>query len=297
MLRPSNRFLLISAAALVGAACAESGTGPLSALTLLDAFSTTPIGFETTASSYAGTGAPMAPPGSPEQQQHRDGPGHDFMGGGMHDDFMGGPPGLPPFEIKGGTASCSFDAGTGVVSCATTRDGLTILRTFVFKNAAGTVQSKRDSTTESIVEHDEVSGTVTSRRDSSTSTVKHSGDRTVTGAAKASTQRTVNGTSSGTESTIGKNREGVSFSASRAIADTTKALVTPIVAGRPSYPTAGTVIRVMNATRTAKGETRSSVRREVVTYDGSATAKLVITENGVTKNCTLPLPHGRPICS
>jgi hypothetical protein len=34
----------------------------------------------------------------------------------------------------------------------------------------------------------------------------------------------------------------------------------------------------------------------VITYDGSATAKVVITLNGVTENCTLPLPHGRLAC-
>jgi hypothetical protein len=41
----------------------------------------------------------------------------------------------------------------------------------------------------------------------------------------------------------------------------------------------------------------SRSREEDVTYDGSTTAKVVITKNGVTKNCTLPLPHGRLSCS
>jgi hypothetical protein len=47
---------------------------------------------------------------------------------------------------------------------------------------------------------------------------------------------------------------------------------------------------------TSAGTTRSSSRREVITYDGSATAKLVITRDGTTKTCSLPLPHGRPVC-
>jgi hypothetical protein len=34
----------------------------------------------------------------------------------------------------------------------------------------------------------------------------------------------------------------------------------------------------------------------VLTYDGSATATLVITRNGTTQNCTIVLPHGRPRC-
>jgi hypothetical protein len=33
-----------------------------------------------------------------------------------------------------------------------------------------------------------------------------------------------------------------------------------------------------------------------VTYDGSDTATIVITRNGDTQTCTLPLPRGRPTC-
>ena len=40
-----------------------------------------------------------------------------------------------------------------------------------------------------------------------------------------------------------------------------------------------------------------STRREVITYDGSNTAKIVITHDTKTKNCTLPLPHGHLTCS
>jgi hypothetical protein len=34
----------------------------------------------------------------------------------------------------------------------------------------------------------------------------------------------------------------------------------------------------------------------VITYDGTATAKVVITQDGTTQNCTLPLPRGRLTC-
>ena len=37
-------------------------------------------------------------------------------------------------------------------------------------------------------------------------------------------------------------------------------------------------------------------RREVITYDGTSTAKVVITKDGATKNCTMPLPFGRLQC-
>ena len=46
----------------------------------------------------------------------------------------------------------------------------------------------------------------------------------------------------------------------------------------------------------ASGTPVSSSRREVVTYDGTATAKISITKDGTTRQCTLALPRGRPIC-
>jgi hypothetical protein len=36
---------------------------------------------------------------------------------------------------------------------------------------------------------------------------------------------------------------------------------------------------------------------KIVTYDGSATAHVVITENGTTRNCTRGLPRGTLSCS
>jgi hypothetical protein len=63
------------------------------------------------------------------------------------------------------------------------------------------------------------------------------------------------------------------------------------------HPTAGTVIRRMKVIMTIGGSSSTKERREVLTYDGSATAKLQITDNGTTKNCTVALPRGRPNCS
>ena len=64
------------------------------------------------------------------------------------------------------------------------------------------------------------------------------------------------------------------------------------------YPTAGTTIRSIQASLQYQGESAVTLtRREVVTYDGSATAKVEITENGTTKTCTKPLPRGPLSCS
>ena len=301
----SVRFLILGGAAVLTAACADGITSS-SAITLLDAaFLTSPLGFESAASSFS---SPDGGPGSafmPGDRAGSRGPnglggGRDFMGGGFGDDFLGGAPGGGrPFERGGfaSTTSCTFSASTGVVTCAPeTRGGLTINRTVIYRNAAGTAQAAQDSTTNSIATRVTVSGSET-RRDGKVSTVSHTSDRTVTGLASTATQRTVNGTSAGTESSTGKDTVG-SFTVARVIGDTTSGIVIPIVSGKPTYPTAGSVIRSMKATVTYSGKTpTTAVRREVVTYDGSATAKLVITQDGVTKNCTLALPRGRPACS
>jgi hypothetical protein len=129
--------------------------------------------------------------------------------------------------------------------------------------------------------------------------VNSSSERTTTGLAAASTQRTTSGTSRGTENTTGTSSRG-NFTASRVVGDTTTGLVVPKASTMNTfpYPTAGTVIRQMTATVTFAGQAATTLsRREVVTYDGSATAKVVITENGVTKNCTRPLPRGALSCS
>ncbi len=133
---------------------------------------------------------------------------------------------------------------------------------------------------------------------SATNTVATVSDRAVTGLASASTQRTVNGTSSGTESTSGTLSDSTTFTATRVMGDTTTGLVIPVKTGSGVYPTAGIVIRSTKASVTvAGGTTKSTARREVVTYDGSSTAKVVIVQNDTTRTCTMPLPRGRLSCS
>ena len=133
---------------------------------------------------------------------------------------------------------------------------------------------------------------------SATTTVNDASNRTVAGLAKGSTQRTVNGTSKGQESTTGESSRG-KFTATRVVGDTTTGLVIPVATDNSkTYPTAGTVIRAMQASLTYEGQAATTVsRREVVTYDGSATAKVVITENATTRTCTRPLPRGPLTCS
>jgi len=136
------------------------------------------------------------------------------------------------------------------------------------------------------------------RCDSSPSDIDEKSSQTVTGLAKGNAQRTINGASAGSETTNGKSADGA-FTSKRVAGDTITNLVIPNPSSSttPPYPTAGTVIRSISVTVTLAGQAATThARREVVTYDGSATAKVVITQDGTTQNCTLPLPRGRLTC-
>jgi hypothetical protein len=238
------------------------------------------------------------------------GPGHGFgrgdgfgflMGGGLEGDFLGeigfGPGrGRGPFHVDSVGSSCVFSGTTGVVTCGpVTRGGLTVTSTAAITTADGTAQSKIDATTDKVVLHSEVSGSVT-RRDSATSVIAHTSDRTITGLAAGSTQRTVEGVAVGTETTTGTTDSSAAFTAIRTVNDTTSGIVIPLENGRPTYPSAGRVSRNMSVSITIDGTTTTHSRSEVVTYDGTATASVVITQDGTAKTCTLPLPRGRLTC-
>jgi len=305
-----------AAVAALALACIDT-TSPTSeeALALSQAFATLPAGFTFTTNSFAANenvGDAFLPrmngeggPGGGRHPGERGGldriDGHGMMGG-LGPDFLGGIGfgrgfGHGPFggiELRG---TCAFNSGNGRVECNDTRGGLTVVASASYKNAGGTVQQAPDSTTDAVNIQTSVTGTVT-RRDSAVSTINHSSNRTVTGLSSAAAQRTVNGAARGEESTTGKTDSGVVFTATRLLGDTTTGLVIPIVSGRPTYPTAGKVVRQMKATVTlAGGSPTTRERREVITYDGSETATLVITTDGTTKTCKLSLPRGVPSCS
>lgn len=317
-----------AAVALVAAACADFGsTQSADVAGAVAAFQTVPAGFSATSSSFDAAGdlgdafQPHRGDGSFDDDfgandrrggrgpgrggdDHR-GPGRGdgfgfLMGGGIGPEFLGeigfGPGrGRGPFHVDSVGTSCVFSSTTGIVTCGpVTRGGLTISATAQITTTAGTAQSKIDSNTNKVVLTSEVSGTKT-RRDSATSEVNHKSTRTITGLASTSTRRTVDGTSVGTEKTTGTTDAGA-FEAVRTVNDTTSGIIIPLVDGRPTYPSAGRVSRNMTATITVAGATTSHARSEVVTYDGTATATVVITQDGTSKSCALPLPRGRLVC-
>lgn len=286
-----------------------SGDDPLAA-----AFATTPLAFSNSENSFASTAEGMwGPPAFMSGQLRggdRGGPAFGMMGGGVAADFSGGigfgrgrDGGSMGPRDRGGPfgdgalpAECAFNATSQRNECApVTRNGVTTTRSAQYRNAAGTIQQVYDTgTTHAINTQVAVSGTMT-RRDSATSVVRHASTRTVTGLSTGSTRRTIEGASAGQETTTGR-RDGTAYTAVRVVGDTTRGLVIPVSSTGPSYPTAGTVIRQMKVTVTSGGNTTTSERREVITYDGTSTAKVTITRNGETKQCTIELPRGRPNC-
>ncbi|HZI40594.1 MAG TPA: hypothetical protein VFD67_02805 [Gemmatimonadaceae bacterium] len=295
------RILATVAVLFAVGACADStsSTSPsLASQELSAAFLSTPAGFSSTDNTFAPT-SDIGQAWMPDRNGHDD--DSHMMGGGLRPEFFGGVAfgrgwDHGPFGFGLLLANCTLSSTTGRVTCpdVTTRRGLTISRSFAFKDASGAAQSSPNASTNSINAQVVVSGTITRDDDDGvTSKIAHSSDRTVTGLAAGATQRTVDGGSKGTEETTGKTEDGVSFTASRLVADTVKGLVIPLQEGRPTFPTAGTITRLMQATITLSGKapvTRS--RMEVVTFKNDGTATVVITKNGTTKNCTLSAATG-----
>ncbi len=304
MLR-SKPLAIALTATLVGLAACNESTSPSSDF-VSSAFNTTTAGYGDLSSSFSSGGDAGGLGWRPDHGMGGhgpDGPGGPgmggFMGGGMDGNFLGAVgfgrgPGAGPFGRSDDLSSCTL-SGADLTCPASTHDGITVTRILTIKNAAGATMSKIDSTTNSIRTRVTSAGTTT-RRDSVTSIVSNSSDQTVTGLAVGSTVRTVNGAAKGTENSSGKTRDGVAFTSARVMGDTTTGLTIPVTSGTPTYPSAGKVIRAMSVTMTSAGTTTTSTRREVVTYNGTATATAVITQDGTTKTCSLPLPFGRPTC-
>jgi hypothetical protein len=313
-MRNPFKIVFIVGAAALGVACAtDNSTSPVASSEAAAALISAPLSFDQLNTSFVGGSDDangFTPWASGDGDQNRFGPGwHDFMGGGIGERFIGGVgfgPGFAlgpdfgrgPFGDWRDADNCAFSTTTNRVVCSTdTRHGLTINRSFSFLDASGGVQQSFDRTTTNTVNvTSTVTGTTTHHQGSATSTVNASSDFTVAGLASGSTQRTLDGKSAGTESTTG-TKHGDAFTATRSAGDTISGIVIPIQDSKPTFPTAGTIIRSMQATVTQNGGAPStSSRREVITFDGSTTATVVITQDGVTKNCTKPLPHGRLTC-
>jgi hypothetical protein len=303
-----QRFLIAAGAAVVilGTACSDaSAPSTEMSLSMASAYTNVPAGFAELNSSFIGDEGMAFQPGfSRGGDDHGGlsgrgfrGPGFGlgFMGGGLFSAFLGNGFGRASFLFD---RPCTFAADTGLITCGpVTRNGITSTRTIHFQNASGASQPAFDATTNTVTTTVSLKGTAT-RRDSSTSTVDEASNQVVTGLGPASTERTVNSTSKGTETTTGTSMLGA-FTATRSAGDIVKDVVVPRATATNiwPFPTSGTITRDISVSVTVSGQSKKNFsRREVITYDGSKTAKVTITQNGETQNCTLPLPFGRLAC-
>ena len=151
-----RRIVIASAAmsaTMLIAACSDgTNTSPSSqlAITMASTYSAAPAGFSSLTSSFATSGdegpfmpgfGPMGGHGHGGFEGPHGGPGFGlgFMGGGLFGPFLGD--GVGPFFHS--DSSCTYASGT--LTCnTTTRDGLTVKRTYKYTTAAGVAQQKRD---------------------------------------------------------------------------------------------------------------------------------------------------------
>lgn len=191
------------------------------------------------------------------------------------------PPGGPRM------GGCTFAAGQ--FACPPmTRNGLTITRTVVFKDASGAVQSAYDAAlTASIHVTSAVTGDVTHGPWSAT--VTRNRDFTINGLAGTETTRTVNGTGS---ETVSRSRI-TATNETRSYDLTGSSIVTNVVVpvrgdGVDPWPLSGTITRTYTVTRTSGSNPGQTVTRTVViTFNGTATP--TATVNG--ESFTLDLAH------
>lgn len=304
-------LVALSASFLIAlGACADSGptAAEEAAETLLaDAMLSTPVGFSATENSFAEDSENDSWRPVRRRMAGRGGPfgsafGTGFMGGGLGSEFSNGEAfkagrSRGPFRGRVNPENCTFNEIAQRLDCTpeSIREGLTVERWVIYTDLDGNVQREPDGTTFSRESNATVTGTVTVR-DSATRTVNHASNRLITGLQDGSTQRTIDGVSSGEVTTTGFVPAGA-FTSQRVIADTTSGVIVPVTDEGRSYPIAGTIVRSIQVSVTvAGGDAETASWKEVLTYDGSDTATLVITRNGETRTCSVPLPVGRPVC-
>lgn len=151
------------------------------------------------------------------------------------------------------------------------REGLTVERSCVFKDAGGAVQSGYDPTsTASVTVHAKVDGSID--RGHWSGEIHRVRDFTVSGLAGAETKITWNGTGSGTSSGVHPKREGTSVTYSMTEHQTVTNVVIPVPRTETSWPLSGSIASNV----TAKMGDSTRVRNSVITFNGTQYATVVV---------------------
>lgn len=191
----------------------------------------------------------------------------------------------------GGPLGFGFRADPGQFECTNGgRDGITVTRSCVFKDAQGNIQTGYDAlTTASVTVHVEVSGTVD--RGHIAATMNRVSDLTVSGLAGSETSMTWNGSASGSSTRV-HTRDGDAMQMDMTEQETIAGVVIPVPRTESSWPTAGTIARQMSVTFTGGPKDGSTETRNVlITFNGTQFA--TITVNGESFEFDLAR-RGRP---
>lgn len=192
--------------------------------------------------------------------------------------------GVPTLGIgrTGEWQGCPFD-GARFTCAPVTRGAFTMTRSYAFLDAGGAAQSAYDAALTASANF--VSGmTGAATRDRWSATVSRQRNMTVTGLAGAETQHTINGTGTSSETRSQHSGDGASRSYSMTSTVTYTDVVVPFPRTRGTWPLSGTITRVVTAVRDGRNGTTTHTRTATVTFDGDATALLVVGDRRFTLN-------------
>lgn len=187
-------------------------------------------------------------------------------------------------------ANCAFSSGTFVCPTATV-NGITFNRSFQLLDASGTPQAAFDrATTAAVRTVTDVSGRITSTTDGTTRTVDITAHQDATLSGLLTGTHVLNASGTGNAAITGGG-----LNHSLATAQTVTNLELPRRDSETRYPKSGVV--ATQAVLTGPGF--SNTMTVTLTFDGSSTATLVITNMGITRTCKIDLSqsHAAPDCT
>lgn len=179
----------------------------------------------------------------------------------------------------GGNFALGLRAERGKFECtAEAKEGLTITRTCVFKDASGNVQSAYDSlTTASVSVNATVKGALS--RGPFSMTIDRKADFTVSGLAGQNTTAIWNGGGSGSASRVRQTEDGAARESNMTYTLKRTNVVIPVPHTANSWPISGTVEKSVTVTIVGGPHDGKTVTRKVVIiFNG--TSKPVATING-----------------
>lgn len=199
-------------------------------------------------------------------------------------------------DVAGVTHGCQWDAGAERVVCApVTRNGLTIRRSFVFYDASGTAQGRRDETTVAMNTRIGVTGTMVTDRGSVT--IERGSTLTVSGLGRGSTAHALNGGESGTITGTRHTDRGT-VNTTETFNARTEDVVVPVPRSPTAWPLSGTSTRrsTVTAVREGSSETRTRTFGRQVSFNGTRYVPVTVSHDGTTRQCTLDLATHRTDC-